>query len=58
MKYTSSQLTRLATSGGLRTAPRRPMAYRRLPESRWINLAALFIICLAVMIALGLWGIQ
>lgn len=58
MKYTSSQLTRLATSGGLRTVPRRPMAYRRLPESRWLNLAALFILCLAVMIALGLWGIQ
>lgn len=58
MKYTSSQLTRLATSGGLRTVQRRPMAYRRLPESRWLNLAALFIFCLAVMIALGLWGIQ
>jgi hypothetical protein len=58
MKYTSSQLTRLATSGGLRTIPRRPMAYRRVPESRWVNLAALFIAFLAVMIVLGLWGIQ
>lgn len=58
MKYTQSQLARLATSGGLRTIPRRNMAYRIQPEARWIIPAALILVSLAVMIMLGLWGIQ
>lgn len=57
MKYTSSQLTRLATSGGLRTVPRRPMAYRRLNEDRWLALAGVFLLCLMLMIVLGVRGL-
>ena len=58
MKYAPSQLTRLATTGGLRPVPRRPMAYRRLPEARWLTPAAVLIISLSVMLILGLWGVR
>ncbi len=58
MKLTPSQLTRLEVSGGLRTVSRRPMAYRRLPEARWLKPVAIILVSILALLMLGLWGIQ
>ena len=58
MKLTPSQLTRLAATGGLRPVSRRPMAYCRLPESRWLIPVGVALLSIAALILMGLWGIQ
>jgi len=55
MKLTQAQIDRLIVSGGL---PLQTQAYRRLPESRWLIPVGILLVSIAVLIVLGLWGIQ